>query len=135
MGCSCAPSPALTTDALPASANHLATCAGTPAQAWRTTKQSAPMASIVSTVSRRDSPLLRELDEPVKVITSAESRLAAVSKDSRVRVESSKNVDTTVLPRNAGTLGMDRWPTSTKVSASRMTSSMPSAPKSATLSR
>ena len=93
------------------------------------------MASIVSTVSRNDSPLLRELEEPVKVITSAESRLATVSKDSLVHVESSKNVDTTVLPLNAGTLGMGRRPTSTKVSASRMTSSIPSAPRSATLNR
>ena len=93
------------------------------------------MASIVSTVSRRDSPLLSELDEPVKVMTSAESRLAAVSNDSRVRVESSKKVDTTVLPRNAGTFGIGRRPTSTNVSASRITSSMPSAPRSATLSR
>ena len=86
-------------------------------------------------MSRRDSPLLSELDELVKVITSAESRLAAASNESRVRVESSKNAEATVLPRSAGTLGIGRRPTSTKLSASRRTSSMPSRPRSETLSR
>ena len=98
------------TEAPPTSSSQRATCAGTPAQACRTTKASTPIASIVSTVSRRDSPLLSELDEPVNVMTSAESLLAAVSKDSRVRVESSKNVETTVLPLSAGTLGIGRRP-------------------------
>ena len=37
-----------------------ATCQGTPAAAWRTTKASTPMASMVSTVSRSDSPLLSD---------------------------------------------------------------------------
>ena len=68
-------------------------------------------------------------------MTSADSRRAAVSKLSRVRVESSKNSDTTVLPRRAGTLGMARELTSTKLSVSRRTSSIPSAPRSATDSR
>ena len=48
---------------LPGASSQRATCTGTPAQAWRTTKASTPMASIVSTVSRRDSPLLSELEE------------------------------------------------------------------------
>ncbi len=50
---------------------------------------STPMAQIVSTVSRRLSPLLTLDDATENVIVSADSRLAAVSKDSRVRVESS----------------------------------------------
>ena len=50
---------------------------------------STPMAQIVSTVSRRLSPLLA-LDVPTEnVIVSADKRLAAVSNDSLVRVESS----------------------------------------------
>jgi hypothetical protein len=47
------------------------------------------MALIVSIVSRRLSPLLT-LEEPTeKFMVSADSRRAAVSNDSRVRVESS----------------------------------------------
>ena len=85
MGCSCQPSPALTT----LTSTHWAICHGTPAEPWRTTMASTPMAQIVSTVSRRLSPLLT-LDVPTEnVIVSADSRLAAVSNDSRVRVESS----------------------------------------------
>ena len=68
---------------------------------------SMPMASIVSIVSRTDSPLFTDEDDTANDMVSAESRLAAVSKLSRVRVESSKNSDTTVRPRSAGTLGMD----------------------------
>jgi hypothetical protein len=48
------------------------------------------------------------LVETLNVIVSADNRLAAVSKLKRVRVESSKNKLTTVLPRKAGTLGMGR---------------------------
>ena len=50
-----------------------------------------PMASTVSTVSRSDSPFLTDEVAAEKDSTSAESRLAAVSKESRVRVDSSKN--------------------------------------------
>ena len=68
---------------------HRLICHGTPADPWRTTTASMPMARCVSTVSRRLSPFFT-LDEPtLKVIVSAESRLAAVSNQSRVRVESS----------------------------------------------
>ena len=78
---------------------HRSICHGTPLDLWRMTKASTPIAATVSIVSRRLSPLLT-LDEPaVNVITSAESRLAAVSNDSRVRVESSKNMLHTVRPR------------------------------------
>ena len=89
------------------------TCHGTPLDLWRITKASTPIAATVSIVSRRLSPLLT-LDEPtVNVITSADSRFAAVSNDSRVRVESSKNRLQTVRPRSAGTFGFGRWFTST----------------------
>ena len=50
---------------------------------------STPMASMVSTVSRSDSPLFTDDDDTEKFRVSAESRLAACSNDSRVRVESS----------------------------------------------
>ena len=66
------------------------------------------MSVIVATVSRNDSPLLTLEVETLKVIVSAESRFAAVSKLKRVRVESSKNRLATVRPRNAGTLGTGR---------------------------
>ena len=66
------------------------------------------MAVMVSMVSRRLSPLLTLLDDTAKFMTSALSRRAAVSKLVRVRVESSKNRLTTVLPRSAGTLGIGR---------------------------
>ena len=50
---------------------------------------STPIASIVWTVSRSDSPFFTDDEPTLKVIVSADSRLAAVSKLSRVRVESS----------------------------------------------
>ena len=48
-----------------------------------------PMASMVCTVSRTDSPLLTDDDPTEKFTVSAESCLAAASNDSRVRVLSS----------------------------------------------
>ena len=57
----------------------------------------------VAAATRPSSPT-RSTTE--KVMVSAESRLAAVSKLSRVRVESSKKSETTVWPRSAGTFGM-----------------------------
>ena len=48
-----------------------------------------PIAAIVSTVSRTDSPLFTEEDPTEKFTVSAESCLAAASNDSRVRVLSS----------------------------------------------
>ena len=77
---------------------------------------STPMASIVSTVSRSDSPFFTDEVLTLNVMVSADKRLAAVSNDSRVRVDSSKNSDTTVLPLSAGTRGMSRELTSTNES-------------------
>ena len=50
---------------------------------------SMPIASMVCTVSRRLSPFFTDDCETLKVMTSQERRLAAVSKLRRVRVESS----------------------------------------------
>ena len=85
MGCSCQPSPALMTDA----STQEATRCGAPAEPWRTTMASTPMASMVRAVSRSDSPLFTDELPTLKFMVSAESRLAAVSNESRVRVESS----------------------------------------------
>ncbi len=68
---------------------QVATRLGAPAAAWRMTTASMPMASIVCTVSRRLSPFFTDDDETEKAMTSQESRLAAVSNEMRVRVESS----------------------------------------------
>ncbi len=51
--------------------------------------QSTPIASMVSTVSRSDSPLFTDDVDTEKLSVSADSRLAACSKLRRVRVESS----------------------------------------------
>ena len=66
------------------------------------TTASAPIASRVSAVSLRLSPL--ETLEPLaeKLMTSADSRLAAASNEMRVRVQSSKKRLTTVRPRSVG---------------------------------
>ena len=94
------------------------TCHGTPVDLWRTTNASTPIAAIVSIVSRRLSPLFTLDVLTLKSSMSADRRLAAVSKDSRVRVESSKNRLHTVLPRSAGTFGLGRWLISAIVSVS-----------------
>ncbi len=64
-------------------------CQGTPADLWRTTRPSTPIAQMVSTVSRTDSPLFTDEAAMEKLTVSADRRLAAVSKLTRVRVESS----------------------------------------------
>ena len=88
VGCSWVPSPALMTAASIQSV--AASRCGAPEAQCRMTTASAPIADSVWAVSLRDSPL--ETDEPLaaKLMTSAESRLAAASKEMRVRVESSK---------------------------------------------
>ncbi len=97
--------------------------------------ESMPMASMVSTVSRSDSPFLTDEEPAANESTSADIRLAAVSKDIRVRVDSSKNNVATVLPRRVGTFGLTRRPTSTKESATRRTSVISSLPRSSMLRR
>src|SRR6056297_3674638 len=84
---------------------------GAPLDLWRTTNASTPIAAIVSIVSRRLSPLLRLDCDTANVIVSADRRLAAVSKLSRVRVESSKK-DRKSTRLNSRHSGASRMPSS-----------------------
>ena len=78
----------------------------------RTTNAATPIALTVSMVSFKLSPLFTLDVDTLKVIVSADRRLAAVSKLIRVRVESSKNKLTIVRPLSAGTFGTGRRLTS-----------------------
>ena len=66
------------------------------------------MASSVSAVSLRLSPLATLEPLAEKLITSADSRLAAASNEILVRVESSKKRLTTVRPRSVGSFLIGR---------------------------
>ena len=79
------PSPALITTPFVHPASRFAA----PDSGWRSTTASAPMACKVSAVSFSDSPLLTLEPLAEKLITSADKRLAAASKEIRVLVESS----------------------------------------------
>ena len=83
VGCSCAPSPAFTTE----HGTSRATSAGAPDEAWRTTTTSGLIAPMLRAVSRNDSPLAALEPPAEKFTTSAESHLPAISNDVRVRVE------------------------------------------------
>ncbi len=106
-----------------------------PLAPWRQTTASQPIASSVSAVSLSDSPL--ESEEPLaeKLMTSAESRLAAASNEIRVRVESSKKRLTTVRPRRAGSFLIGRSASERISSAVASTSSASSRVRSAADSR
>src|SRR5262245_52694831 len=96
VGCSCAPSPALTTE----QSTFCASSSTAPDAWWRTTMMSGRMALSVTAVSISVSPLRIE-EEPVDMfITSAPSRLPASSNDAWVRVETSKNRFIRVRPRS-----------------------------------
>ena len=115
VGCSWVPSPAFTT--LPRT--QPASRCGAPEALCLITTASAPMASRVSAVSFRLSPLATLEPLAEKLITSADSRLAAASNEIRVRVESSKNRLTTVRPRSVGSFLIGRsasWASSSAVS-------------------
>ena len=86
-------------------------------------------------VSRKDSPFLTLLEATARDKTSADNRLAAVSKLNRVRVDSSKNNEATTRPLRAGTFLMVRWLTSTKSSAVSRTSRMASDVSSSSVKR
>ena len=133
VGCSCVPSPAFTTE--DRTQPELASRCGAPEAGWRITTASAPIASRVSAVSFSDSPL--DSDEPfaAKLMTSADSRLAAASKEMRVRVESSKKRLTTVRPRSAGSFLIGRSASERISSAVRRTSSASARLRSAAESR
>ena len=106
VGCSCAPSPALTTPAFRCRARKC----GTPGEPCRMTIRSGDIAWRFRAVSRSDSPFSTELPLAAKLRESAESHFSAVSKEKRVRVEASKNRLTTIRPRSAGTFLIGRWP-------------------------
>src|SRR5713226_2424142 len=93
VGCSCDPSPALTTLARTARA----TARGAPAAGWRT-------------VSCRDSPLVTLEASFWKLSTAAPSACAATSKELRVRVEASKKSVTTMRPGRISCLGARAFP-------------------------
>ena len=95
VGCSCAPSPALTMLHLTVRGQELAE----PAAAWRMTIMSTPIASMLRAVSISVSPLLTLLTFSEKSIMSAERRDAASEKLVRVRVLSSKKALTTTRPQ------------------------------------
>ena len=94
---------------------------GAPDCEWRTTKMSASIATRLSTVSSSVSPLLVDDAPMLRLMTSADSRLAAISNVVRVRVEFSKNRLNTALPRSSGTFFTSRSAIDTNGSAvSRM---------------
>ena len=76
------------------------------------TRASTAMASMVRTVSRRDSPLLVEEPLPVMLMVSADIHLPAISNELRVRVESSKKRLMMVRPRRVGIFLTSRFCTS-----------------------
>src|SRR5882724_11374892 len=115
VGCAWRPSPALITCSC--GLTWRAMRKGAPEELWRTTKMSACIAERLATVSSSDSPLVCEEMAIFRLMTSAESRLAAISKVVRVRVDGSKNRLKTLLPRNSGTFFTSRSVTPAKDSA------------------
>src|SRR5688500_5631977 len=115
VGCAWRPSPALTTCSCGLTWRAMRN--GAPEEACRTTKMSACIAEWFDTVSISVSPLVAEESVMFRLRTSAERRLAAISKVVRVRVEGSKNRLNTLLPRSSGTFFTSRSVTPTKESA------------------
>src|SRR6266851_1309334 len=115
VGCAWRPSPAFTTCSCGLTCRAMRY--GAPAELWRTTKMSACMADKFATVSSSDSPFDCEDTAMLRLMTSAERRLAAISKVVRVRVDGSKNRLNTLLPRNSGTFFTSRSVTPTNDSA------------------
>src|SRR5437867_3850757 len=113
VGCSCLPSPALTTFERIRSPRNWAA----PDEGCRITTMSIRIASRFFAVSTRVSPFCTALPDAATLTVSAERRFSANSKEMRVRVEASKNRLTIVLPRNAGTFLMGRSDTSLNGSA------------------
>src|SRR6185436_16306798 len=106
VGCAWRPSPAFTTCSCGLTWRAMRN--GAPDEAWRTTKMSACIAERFATVSSSDSPLVAEETAMLRLITSADRRLAAISKVVRVRVEGSKKRLKTLLPRRSGTFFTSR---------------------------
>src|SRR4051812_32044674 len=119
VGCAWRPSPAFTT-ATPGFTWRAIRC-GAPDCEWRTTNMSASIACRFQTVSSSVSPLAVEDAPTLRLITSAESRLAAISNVVRVRVLFSKKTLKMERPRSSGTFFTSRSETGTNWSAvSRM---------------
>lgn len=72
------------------------------------TIRSGAIASRLRAVSSSVSPFVTDDEDELRLITSADSRLPAISKDVRVRVEASKKRLMTVFPRRAGTFLISR---------------------------
>src|ERR1041384_6367960 len=106
VGCPCRPAPAFTTCSCGFTCRAMRN--GAPEEAWRTTKMSACIAERFATVSSSDSPLVCDESAMLRLITSAERRLAAISNVVRVRVEGSKKRLKTLLPRSSGTFFTSR---------------------------
>src|SRR5258706_3421886 len=106
VGCAWRPSPALIT-ATPGFTWRAMRWAA-PDCEWRTTNISASIACRLYTVSSSVSPFEVEETPALRLITSAERRLAAISKVVRVRVEPSKNTLKIDLPRRIGTFFTSR---------------------------
>ena len=115
VGCAWRPSPALMTCTCGATCSAIK--CGAPDSLWRTTKISAAIALRLAMVSSNDSPLLAEERAMSRLNTSADKRVAAISKVVRVRVLFSKNRLNTLLPRNSGTFFTSRSLTETKLAA------------------
>src|SRR5919197_1304902 len=129
VGCAWRPSPALITCSCALTLRAMRK--GAPAELCRTTKMSACIAERFATVSSSDSPFVCEESAMFRLMTSADRRLAAISKVVRVRVEGSKKRLKTLLPRRSGTFFTSRSVTPTKDSAvsriwSRMSRGSPS---------
>src|SRR5258708_5573631 len=101
VGCAWRPSPALMTCSC--GLTWRAMRKGAPEALWRTMKMSACIAERLATVSSSDSPFDADDTAMLRLMTSADRRLAAISKVVRVRVEASKNRLNTLLPRRIGT--------------------------------
>src|SRR5258706_2239770 len=115
VGCAWRPSPALITCSCGLTWRAIRN--GAPDEAWRTTKISACIAERLATVSSRDSPFVADDTAMFRLMTSAERRLAAISKVVRVRVEGSKKRLNTLFPRRIGTFLTSRSVTPAKDSA------------------
>src|SRR5258708_14177523 len=115
VGWACRPSPAFTTCSCGLTGRAIRK--GAPDESCRTTKMSACIAERLATVSSKDSPFDWDDTAMLRLMTSADSRLAAISKVVRVRVEGSKNRLKTLLPLSSGTFFTSRSVTPTNDSA------------------
>ena len=128
-GCSCWPSPALTT----LQSTFCESRDAAPDEPWRTTRMSGFIAFSVTAVSIRVSPLEIDDERGDMLITSAPSRLPASSKLLWVRVEASKKRFTRVRPLSRSTFLARCRLRVTNSSASRSSSSTAGGSRSRTL--